>query len=285
MATIDIAVAPSNRAAFQAWNGGEGDYWADNDELYDSGLARYDPTFFAGADIAPGDRVLDIGCGNGSTTREAARRAPKGSALGVDLSARMIERGRNRATAAGLGNVEFVQADAQIHPFAPSSFDQVISRTGVMFFGDPTAAFSNIARAVRRSGRLTLLVWQADDHNPWIAEFVRATVGPQPQTDPPDSPKTISFDRPDHVKSLLTRTGFFDITFDAVSEPISFGPDPETAFSFVRGIGFVKSLLNAVEESLRPQALDALRESLEVHTVADGVLYPSAMWLIVGRRA
>jgi SAM-dependent methyltransferase len=285
MATIDIAVDPSNRAAFQAWNGSEGDHWVDNDELYEAGLARYGSIFFAAADIRPGDRVLDVGCGNGSTTCEAARRAAYGSALGVDLSARMIERGRHRAVAAGLGNVEFLQADAQIHPFAPTSFDQVISRTGVMFFGEPTAAFSNIARAIRRSGRLTLLVWQDDDHNPWIGEFAGAIDGRQSQPQAPDDSAVISFARPDQVESLLTCTGFVDIRFDPVSKPISFGPDPETAFRFVRDTGFVKSLLDAFEESMRPQALDALRESLETHAVADGVLYPSAMWLIIARRA
>jgi ubiquinone/menaquinone biosynthesis C-methylase UbiE len=131
-----------------------------HDELYDAGLARYDPFFLAAAAIAPTDRVLDIGCGNGSTTCEAARRASQGSALGVDLSARMIERAMTRATAAGLGNAQFLQADAQIYPFPAGYFDQAISRTGVMFFGDPAAAFSDIRRALRSAGRLTLLVWQ-----------------------------------------------------------------------------------------------------------------------------
>jgi predicted ester cyclase len=87
----------------------------------------------------------------------------------------MIERARGHAAAAGLGNAEFLQADAQIHPFAASSFDQVISRTGAMFFGDLVAAFSNVAQALRRSGRLTPLVWQDDDHNPWVGEFLRVT--------------------------------------------------------------------------------------------------------------
>ena len=285
MVTTDIAVDPSNRAAYQAWNGSEGDYWAENDELYDAGLAAYDPSFFAAAAITSTDRVLDIGCGNGWTTCAAARRAAQGSALGVDLSAQMIERARARAVAAGLGNAEFLQADAQIYPFAPRSFDQAISRTGVMWFGDPVMAFSNIAHSLTRSGRLTLLVWQNDDQNPWIAEFVGATVRALPQTDVLDNTEAISFDRPDQVEALLVRAGFVDIAFDPLFEPISFGPDLVTAFRFVRGIGFVKSLLAAVEESQRLQALDALRESLESHTVAAGVHYPSAMWLIRGRRA
>jgi SAM-dependent methyltransferase len=286
MVTTDIAVDPSNRAAFQAWNGEEGNYWADNDDLYDAGLARYDPAFFAAAGVAPTDRVLDIGCGNGSTTCEAARRAPQGTALGVDLSARMIERARCRATAAGLTNAQFLQADAQIYPFPQGSFDQALSRTGVMFFGDPATAFSNIGRALRRSGRLTLLVWQDDDHNPWIADFIKAiTDRPPPPTVSSDDPNRISFERPDQVEVLLTHSGFVDITFDPLTEPLSFGPDTETAFHFARGIGFLKSMITALDNSQRSRALSALQQSLGAHAGADGVLYPSAMWLITGRRA
>src|SRR4029450_6598405 len=124
MATIDITVDASNRAAFQAWNGSEGDYWADNVDLYDASLRSYNSVLFAAAGIESADRVLDIGCGNGWTTWEAARGAPYGSGPGVDLTARMIERGRARAASARLGNAEFMQADAQIYPFAPSSFNQ-----------------------------------------------------------------------------------------------------------------------------------------------------------------
>jgi SAM-dependent methyltransferase len=286
MVTTDIAIDPSNRAAFQAWNEEEGDYWADNDDLYDAGLARYDPAFFAAAGVAPTDRVLDIGCGNGSTTCEAARRAPHGTALGVDLSARMIERARARATVAGLANVQFLQADAQIYPFPVGVFDQVISRTGVMFFGDPATAFCNIGRSLRRSGRLTLLVWQDDDHNPWIADLIKAVSDrPPPTPDSAADSNRMSFDRPDQVEMLLTRSGFVDITFDPLSELLSFGPDTETAFRFARGIGFIMSMISALHNGQRPRALNALRQSLGAHTVADGVLYPSAMWLISGRRA
>jgi SAM-dependent methyltransferase len=198
----------------------------------------------------------------------------------------MIERARNRAAAAGLGNAQFLQVDVQIYSFALALFDQVISRTGVMFFGDPTAAFSNIAHALRRSGGLTLLVWQDDDQNPWIGEFVRAlTVGTKRQPNPDHESDKISFDRPDQVESLLTGAGFTGIAVEPLFEPISFGPDLETAFRFVRGIGLVRAQLNRLDDSLRLRALDALRQSLAAYATADGVLYPSATWLIVGRRA
>jgi hypothetical protein len=129
-------------------------------------------------------------------------------------------------------------------------------------------------------------VWQDDDQNPWIGEFVRAlTVGTKRQPNPDHESDKISFDRPDQVESLLTRAGFAGIAVEPLFEPISFGPDLETAFRFVRGIGLVRAQLNRLDDSLRLRALDALRQSLAAHATADGVLYPSATWLIVGRRA
>jgi SAM-dependent methyltransferase len=106
------------------------------------------------------DRILDIGCRTGQTTRDAARAAVEGSALAVDLSSEMIALARRLAAAEGVANARFEQADVQIHPFAPAAFDVAIPRTGAMFFGDPVAAFRNIAGALRPSCRLALMAWQ-----------------------------------------------------------------------------------------------------------------------------
>jgi ubiquinone/menaquinone biosynthesis C-methylase UbiE len=99
-----------------------------------------------GVRIRPGDHVLDIGCGAGQTTRDAARLAVAGSVLGVDVSAPMIECARRLTDAAGLQNVDFERADAETHHFPAEHFDVVISRFGTMFFRDSVAAFTNIAR-------------------------------------------------------------------------------------------------------------------------------------------
>src|SRR5688500_3752262 len=120
---------------------------------YDAELRMQNERLRQSYGIRPGDRVLDIGCGAGQTTRDAARLAVAGSVLGVDASAPMIERARRLTEAAGLRNVEFEQADAQSHQFPDERFDVAISRFGTMFFADPVAAFSNIARAMRPNGR------------------------------------------------------------------------------------------------------------------------------------
>src|ERR1700757_3196148 len=113
-----VAVDASNAEQARAWNGDEGAYWADNADRFERAMTRYNPRFLNEARIGPGARAIDAGCGTRDTTRAAARPAAQGEALGVDLSAQMITVARQRASAEGLANVRFEQADAQIHPFA-----------------------------------------------------------------------------------------------------------------------------------------------------------------------
>ena len=128
--------------------------------------------------VQPDDHVLDIGCGSGQTTREAARLARAGSALGVDISASAIERARELAQAQGVRNVTFERADAQVHPFPQERFDLAISRFGTMFFADPVAAFGNVGRALRPAGRLVMMVWQDRERNEWDVAIRQSLAGP-----------------------------------------------------------------------------------------------------------
>ena len=151
-----------------AWDGEEGDQWTEFADNYDEGMRSIWARFLAANLIATGDRVLDIGCGNGQSSRDAARRATTASVLGVDLSASMLAEARRRAVAENVCNVEFLQADAQVHAFEPGGFDIAMSRYGTMFFADRAAAFTNIAAALRPGGRLAMLAWQAVAKNEWI---------------------------------------------------------------------------------------------------------------------
>jgi SAM-dependent methyltransferase len=124
VATADsIPIHPSNAGQLQAWDGKDGDYWVTNAELFDRCIAAYDERFLDAASIQSSNRILDVGCGNGATTRAAARLAVNGFALGVDLSSRMIEAARNTAERQNVRNVVFEQGDVQVHPFDEASFD------------------------------------------------------------------------------------------------------------------------------------------------------------------
>jgi ubiquinone/menaquinone biosynthesis C-methylase UbiE len=147
-------VDPSNAEQLGNWDGDTGAFWAAHANRFDEAVAAYHSQFLAAAAIDETATVLDVGCGSGQATRDAARCATAGSALGVDLSSHMIQLARRRAESEQVVNATFQQADAQVHPFSHQSFDIVISRHGAMFFGDPIAAFTNIARALRPGGCL-----------------------------------------------------------------------------------------------------------------------------------
>src|SRR5215207_4897821 len=110
--TSSLPVDASNAGQLRAWDGDEGAYWAAHADYFDRGLARHHQRLMAAAAIGAAERVLDVGCGTGQTTRDAARVARVGSALGVDLSAAMLAVARRRATEEGVTNIRFEQADA-----------------------------------------------------------------------------------------------------------------------------------------------------------------------------
>ncbi|MGH8940228.1 MAG: class I SAM-dependent methyltransferase, partial [Actinomycetes bacterium] len=154
---MTTAIANVEMAA--AWDGDEGEDWARDWEHYDLGIRGHHLRLLEIAAISGEERVLDVGCGNGESTRDAARAAADGSAFGVDLSLRMIERARQIAHAENVTNAAFAQADAQVHPFEPAAYDIALSRFGTMFFADPVAAFDNINHALRPGGRLAMVSW------------------------------------------------------------------------------------------------------------------------------
>jgi SAM-dependent methyltransferase len=204
-----------------AWDGEEGDQWTQFADDYDASVRSIWGRFLATVPIARADRVLDIGCGSGQSTRDAARLARDGSALGVDLSGSMLAEARRRASVEGLTNVEFLRADAQVHAFDTASFDVVISRFGSMFFSDRRAAFANIASALRPGGRLALLVWQATARNEWIMvareSLAAGRALPMPA---PGAPGPAALADPDDVEALLTGVGFEAVELTSFEEPL-----------------------------------------------------------------
>jgi len=272
-------VHATNLDQLRAWDGDEGAYWAAHAEYFDRSVATYHEQLLAAASIAPSDRVLDIGCGTGQTTRDAARAASAGVAVGVDLSARMLDYARRRAAEEGLANVSFEQVDAQVHPFAPASFDVAISRTGAMFFGDLTAAFTNIGRAMVPGARLVLLVWQSLPANEWIREIAGAlAAGRDLPAPPPDAPGPFSLSDPDRVRGILSSAGFGRIELDGSTADMWFGSNADDAQRFV--LGLMGWMLDGLDDAGRARAIDGLRTTLTAHESSDGVVFGSAAWLI-----
>ncbi|QJT06242.1 methyltransferase domain-containing protein [Streptomyces asoensis] len=248
---------------------------------YDAELRLHNEHFRTAARVGSGDRVLDIGCGTGQSTREAARAAVTGSALGVDLSAPMLERARRLSDEQGLANITFQQADAQVHRFPPKRFDLCISRFGTMFFADPVAAFTNIGRALRPEARLVLLVWQERDRNEW-ATAIRQSLTAASVT--PHGPDPFSLADPTVTEGILAAAGFAEVGFTDVHEPVHYGPDSATAFDAVLRLWEFKDLLANLDATAAEQARMRLRTALDAHHTDGGVYFDSRAWIVTARR-
>lgn len=249
---------------------------------YDAELGLFGEILVPAWGVGAGDRVLDVGCGTGQTTREAARLAVGGAAVGIDLSAAAVAQARRRAADEGLCNVAFECADAQVHRFPDRRFDLAISRFGTMFFGDPVAAFANIGRALRAGGRLVMLVWQAKEHNEW-AVAVDRILGAGGDSGTPDP---FSLGDPATATAILDAAGFADVAFTDVHRPVYYGPDVDTALGWVRGFVATKAALQRLDPSAAEEALGRLHDLMAQHLGGDGVWFASAAWIVsAGHRA
>jgi SAM-dependent methyltransferase len=253
--------------------------------FYDAELRLHNEHFRAAADVQPDDRVLDIGCGAGQTTREAARAAVDGSVLGVDVFAPMLEQARRLTDSAGLRNVTYELADAQTHPFRPEHFDLCISRCGTMFFDDAVAAFTNIGRALRPAARLVLLVWQDHDHNEWATAIRDAlTLGTAMPVPTANGAGPFSLADPAVTKDILTAAAFTEVGFTDVHEPVFYGPDANAAFDAVLRFQDTKDLLADLDATAAEHARQRLRATLTAHETVDGVSFDARTWIVTARR-
>ena len=245
---------------------------------YDAELRRHDEVLRRACGVQAREQVLDIGCGLGQTTCEAARLAPAGSALGVDISEPAIERARELARAQGVPNVTFSCADAQVHRFPQERFDLAMSRFGTMFFQDPGAAFANVGRALRPAGRLVMMVWQAGERNEWevaIRQSLAAVAS--------EGPDAFSLADPPAVTGILEAAGFADVAFTDVREPVYYGPDVAAALDWVRGFACTREALEGLGPAATERALGRLREMLAAHLSGDGVWFDSRAWIVSAR--
>jgi SAM-dependent methyltransferase len=182
--------------------------WIENEQVQDELLAPVTDLLCDLTGFAPGERVLDIGCGTGAHALAVAERtAPDGEVLALDISEPLLERTKERARAANLP-IKTMHADAQVAMF-PGTFDVVTSRFGVMFFEDPAAAFANMAKALKPGGRLVFAAWGPVSINPWWrlpTAVASARLGALPPT-PNHAPGPMGLADEAYVKAELAKAG------------------------------------------------------------------------------
>jgi SAM-dependent methyltransferase len=278
--------AVTNEEQARYWNGDEAAHWLVHEQRYERMLAPFTDHLLTAAAIGRADRVLDIGCGTGSTTRAAGRVAIEGEALGVDLSAAMLRRAAHRAQEDGLTNVRFDHGDAQVHRFTPGAGDVALSRFGVTFFADPAAAFANIAGGLRSGGRLVFVCWQNLADNEWIvvpgvaaAQHVRL-----PPLDDLTTPGPFSLGGRDRIATVLRAAAFTDVAVESVAAPLWMGRDVVDTIAFLESTGIWNSLIRDADSPTVARVSEAVQAALEPYVTPAGLLLASRAWLVTASR-
>ncbi|NBE98791.1 class I SAM-dependent methyltransferase [Nonomuraea sp. KC401] len=246
----------------------------------DHELLDYEDPLRTAAAPAPGERILDVGCGTGATSRDLAPAAAPGRVLGVDISAGSLSRAERLTRDGGIENVGYLCADAQTHPWQKPAFDLVVSRFGVMFFDDPPAAFGNLRRALRPGGRLVFLAWQGRLRNEWavLADRVFDGVfGPPDRPAPEVGPFSLADERA--TRRLLRAGGFARVRLHPVDRPVRYGKDLDEAVEFVSW--FSSARLAELSSARREAALATLRTELDDRRDPTGEIRLGARaWLV-----
>jgi len=222
-----------------------------------------------------GEAVLDVGCGAGQSVLQLADRVgPKGRVIGVDIAPPLLELARRRA--AGRSQVDFIECDALRLALPERSIDCVFSRFGVMAFEDPVAAFSNVRRMMKPSGRLAFVCWRSLDENeldllPLQAAGLEGWLDPTP----------FSFADPGYIRTTLEAAGFGQVTIQAHDEMVSSG-DLDAMMVVLLSVGPLGKIIRE-NPNMRAAAESRVRAALAERGNQAAVALNAATWVVTAR--
>ena len=265
------------------WNGVAGRAWVETQELLDQVLKPFEDMLVEAVSAGSEGRVLDVGCGTGSSAIAVARLlGAKGCCTGIDISDPMIAAARARAERERTP-VRFICANAQIHAFEPSSFDLIISRFGVMFFDDPVRAFANLRRASGDRAGLRFVAWRSAVENPFMtaAERAAAPFLPNLPARRSDAPGQFAFADRRKIHTILEESGWAEIDIRPIDVACVF-PEKDLV-RYVTRLGPVGLILQEADERTRTQVTEAVRVAFDPYVHGAEVRFIAACWMVSAR--
>ena len=267
------------------WNGPAGQAWIDSQALLDQVLEPMEDLLVQAvvAQKSLPRRVLDVGCGTGSTTLAVARLLGTGGrCIGIDISESMIGAARARAEREGT-SARFICANVQTHLFEPASFDMIISRFGVMFFEDPVQAFTNLAHTAAEHAEMRFIVWRSPPENPFMttAERAAAPLLPNLPARRPDAPGQFAFADQARVHGILAASGWTGIDIRPIDIACTF-PEGEL-IRYLTRFGPVGRALEGADERMRTQVVEKMRTAFDSFVHGTEVRFTAACWFVGAR--
>lgn len=272
------------------WRGRVGQSWSDEWRRTDRSFSGLTDRLLGSVSASPIKKVLDVGCGAGEMSLAVARGHPQSEVVGIDVSELLVGVARQRG--AHLRNAQFSIADAANWTGGQFAPDLVMSRHGVMFFDEPEAAFTNLARIAERDARLVFSCFRDRSENLWadrIAGLLPVTAKFEPDIgSDPFASGPFAFANQYRVRNILSGGGWTDIAFEAFDYAYVAGMGAnavEDATSFFLRIGPAAAAATKLNAAERAEFTERLRGYLENWRNADIVALPAAAWIVSARSA
>ena len=270
-----------NKEQEEIWNGRLGEGFLNAGDYIDRMVAPFTKKAIETINPNKKDRILDVGCGGGSTTILLASAGAE--TKGIDISEKMISSAKNKSK--GISNISFEISDAENISLTPI-YSKIFSRFGVMFFSNPIRAFRNIKKGLRPGGSITFICWQSMGKNHWI-NFAAETLLPfQPQNLPkanPRSPGGFAFGEKAYIEEILSGANYTNIQIDPLETEFDLGKSVEEIMFFNKNVGPLSGLLQSLDDSDSVKAMEVLRDKVKTLMNGENLFLPAAAWLVTAK--